>query len=134
MFVTSFSDIYQNLMRKNFIKPSFPEHPKVINWNKKFVSVSPLIPLGWQGLQLPFAKLLTYAISVSLTIEIHKNNIDTFRVTNKQYYKIILFLKFLSKLNWHFQEVTDKYYELFPEKLYQTIILLIITLGCELTL
>ena len=31
------------------------------------------------------------AISVSLTIEIHKNNIDTFRVTNKQYYKTILF-------------------------------------------
>ena len=52
---------------------------------------SPLIPSGQQGLGLHFVELPTYAISVSLTIEIHKNNTDTFRVTNKQYYKITLF-------------------------------------------
>ena len=28
-------------------------------------------------------KLLTYAISVSLTIELHENNIDTSRITNE---------------------------------------------------
>ena len=36
-------------------------------------------------------ELLTYAISISVAIKIHKNNIDTFRVTKKQYYKIIPF-------------------------------------------
>ena len=51
----------------------------------------PLIPLGRQGLRLRFVELLTYTISVSLTTEIHKTNINTFRVINKQYYKIILF-------------------------------------------
>ena len=37
-------------------------------------------------------ELLTFAISTSLTIEIHKNNTDTSSVTNKQYYK-----KYVSK-------------------------------------
>ena len=41
--------------------------------------------------RLHFVELPTYTISVSLTIAIPKNNIDTFRVTNKQYFKIILF-------------------------------------------
>ena len=30
MFVTIFWDIYENLRRKNFINPSCPEHPKII--------------------------------------------------------------------------------------------------------
>ena len=55
------------------------------------MSFSALIPLGQLGLRLCSAELLTYAISVSLIIEIHKNNIDTFRYTNKQYYKIMFF-------------------------------------------
>ena len=50
-----------------------------------------LIPLRQQGVRQHFAKLPTYAISVSVTTEIQKNNIDTFRDTSKQYYKIILF-------------------------------------------
>ena len=49
-----------------------------------------------------FGEVPTYAISVSLTIEIHKNNIDISRFTKKQYYI---------------------YYRIFPEKLYQTIFL-----------
>ena len=103
--------------RKNFINPSCPKHRKIINWNKKwqnfyfhtslwclrkvssfwstkikcenktFMSFFPLIPLGRQGLRLRFVELPTYTISVSLMIEIHKNNTDTFSVTNKQYYK-----------------------------------------------
>ena len=52
---------------------------------------TPLILLGQQGLRLRFAEILTCVPFVSLTIEIHKNNTDTFRVTNKQYYKTILF-------------------------------------------
>ena len=31
MFVTIFLDIYENPMRKNFINPSSPKHPKIIN-------------------------------------------------------------------------------------------------------
>ena len=59
--------------------------------NKKLMSFFSLISLGRQGLRLRFVEFPTYIISVPLTIEIHKHNIDTFRVTNKQYYKIILF-------------------------------------------
>ena len=55
------------------------------------MSFFPLILLRQQGLGLCFVELPTFAISVSLPIEIHKNNTDTFRVTNEQYYKIILF-------------------------------------------
>ena len=108
---------YENPRRKNFIS-SCPKHRKIINrsknnlfsrffvvpqkdfifWgtekgceNKKIYIIFPLIPLRRQGLILRFIELPTYTISVSLTIEIHKNNIDTSWVTNKQYYKIILF-------------------------------------------
>ena len=56
----------------------------------KSVLFFPIIPLRQQGLRVRFVKLLINTISVSLTIETHKN-IDTFRVTNKQYYKMILF-------------------------------------------
>ena len=48
------------------------------------MSFFPLIPdCDEKGLKTVFVELLTYALSVSLTIEIHKNNIDTSRVTNK---------------------------------------------------
>ena len=83
------------------INLSCPKHLKIINWNKtwhnvyfhtslwclgkvssfwgnkkkrenkKIMSFSPLISLGQQGLRLRFVKLPTYAISVSLTIEIY---------------------------------------------------------------
>ena len=56
-------------------------------------------------IRLYFVELLTYAISISLTIEIHKINIDTSKVTNKQYYKIILFKKFLSNKTNIFREL-----------------------------
>ena len=59
--------------------------------NKKFMSFSPPIPLRRQGLRFHFAELPTYAIFVSLTIKVHRNSIETFRVTNKQCYKIISF-------------------------------------------
>ena len=35
MFVTILLGIYENPRRKSFINPSCPEHPKMINWNKK---------------------------------------------------------------------------------------------------
>ena len=50
------------------------------------MSFFPLITLGQQGLGLRFVELPNYAISVSLTKEIHKNYTDTLRVTHKQYY------------------------------------------------
>ena len=53
--------------------------------------IFPLIQLGQQGLGLHFVKLPTYAIFVSSVMEIHINNTDTSKVTNTQYYKIILF-------------------------------------------
>ena len=61
-------------------------------WKQKNLSFFPLI-CDWdnKGEDCVFVKLPTYAISVSLTIELHKNNTDTPSVTNKQYYKIILF-------------------------------------------
>ena len=55
--------------------------------NKKFNHFIPLFRIGATRVKTVFVELPTYAISVSLTIEIHKNNIDTSTVTNKQYYK-----------------------------------------------
>ena len=55
-------------------------------WQQKIYVILALIPVGWQGLRLWFAELLTYTISIPLTIEMHKNNIDTFRVTNTTYF------------------------------------------------
>ena len=111
IFVTIFLDTYQN--------PPCPKHRKIIELKNgisfiftllrgaterfhlfeapkrsvriKNLSFSRLIQLGRQGLRQRFAELTTYAISFSLTIGIHKNNIDTFRVTSKQYHKIIPF-------------------------------------------
>ena len=66
-------------------------HQKEV-WKQKNMSFFPLI-CDWdnKGEDCVFVKLPTYAISVSLTIELHKNNTDTPSVTNKQYDKIILF-------------------------------------------
>ena len=50
-----------------------------------------LFGIGTTKVKAVFVKLLTYAISASLIIEIHKDNIDTPRVTNEQYYTKILF-------------------------------------------
>ena len=36
IFFIIFLDIYENPKRKNFFKPSCPNHPKIINWNKKW--------------------------------------------------------------------------------------------------
>ena len=36
MFAAIFLDLYQNPRRKNFINPSGPKHPKIINWTKKW--------------------------------------------------------------------------------------------------
>ena len=69
--------------------------PKRSVKNKKLVSFPPLLPLGQQWLRLHFVELPTYAIFISLVIEIHINNTDTFRVTDKQFYKMILFKRFL---------------------------------------
>ena len=81
-----FLDIYESPRRKNFINPSCPKHPKIINWNKK-----------WHN----------FYVHNSLWC---LRNINTF-------------LKVFIKQNWYFQKVTAKYYELFPGKLYQAILL-----------
>ena len=47
-----------------------------------------------KGSDCVFVELPTHAISVSLTTETNKSNIDTSRGTTKQYYKIILFKSF----------------------------------------
>ena len=60
------------------------------NEDKKFMSFFPCISFRQQELRLRFVEIPNCTISVSLTIEIHKN-IDNFSVTDKQYYKIILF-------------------------------------------
>ena len=47
--------------------------------------------LDWdnKGQDCFFVEFPNYAISIFLAIKIPKNNIDTSRVTNKQYYKTI---------------------------------------------
>ena len=120
MFVTIFLDIYKNPRRKT-INPPCPKHCKLINQNKKWHKVLFLhffvVPQGFILLRHTkkvkiknvccfsplfrivltrfktefFVKLLIYVISFSLTIEIHNKNIDNSKVTNKQYYNIILF-------------------------------------------
>ena len=92
--------------------PPPPPPPPLFFWGKKgekkkLISSPPPPPspifLFWQrGLRLHFVELLTYTISISLTIEIHKNSIDTFIVTNKKYYQIILSWNFLS--NFYFYQ------------------------------
>ena len=79
---------------------------------------SPIFLFWQRGLRLHFVELLTYTIFISLTIEIHKNSIDTFIVTNKKYYQIILpeiFYQIFIFINFS--------YRLFPRKFYQTILL-----------
>ena len=52
----------------------------------------PLFHWDDKSYDMRFVELPTYTIPVSLTKEIilNEDNIDTFRVSNKQYYKIIL--------------------------------------------
>ena len=94
--------------------PPCPKHHKIIDWNKiwhkfyfyivmpqkgfiffrhqkevwewKICVIFSHIPLGQQGLRLRSVELLIYTISISITIEIHKSNIDTFRVTKTTYF------------------------------------------------
>ena len=109
MLATIFLDIYQNPMRKTFIKPSCPKQTKIIEiWNKqwhkflvshsllclkkvlwqpenfikpvcgtkkkcenkKTVSPSALIGIGTTRVKTVFIKLPTYAISISLPVEL----------------------------------------------------------------
>ena len=101
-----FLDIYENPKGNNFINPSYPKHPKIIEirnginfnfilpavikpfWgnkkkceNKKIMSFSPLIR-DWddKGEDCVFVEIPNNAISVSWPIETHKNrtwNIQT---------------------------------------------------------
>ena len=114
MFVTIFLDIYENPWRNNSINPFCLKHPKIIILSKKIVSFFPLIPdCDEKGSKTVFVELLTYTLSVSLTIEIHKNNIDTSRVTNK----------FLSNETDIFRELLPNTADFFSGKLYQTLLL-----------
>ena len=56
-----------------------------------------------------------YKIKLYTIWEFILNNNGTSTVITKQYYKVILFYKFLSNKNWHFQRVTSKYYWLSTE-------------------
>ena len=85
----------------------FEAPKKNVRITKTYHPPSPPVSLTRQGLKLCFVKLLTYAISISLTIETHKNNIDIFRVTSKQYYKTMLFYKFLSNEVGIFSELVS---------------------------
>ena len=62
--------------------------PKKRCENKTFMSFYPLVrEWGNNSLDWVFAELLSYAISVSLAMVIHKNNTNTPRATTKQYHK-----------------------------------------------
>ena len=56
----------------------------------KYMLFSPFF-LDWdnKGQDCFFVEFPNYAISIFLAIKIPKNNIDTSRVTNKQYYKTV---------------------------------------------
>ena len=61
-------DIYENPTGKIFLNPSCPKH---LYYHTSFCYFPCYSGLGRQVLKLCFCQ--TYAISVSLTIEIHKN-------------------------------------------------------------
>ena len=82
---------------------AFLRHQKEV-WKKNYV-VFPLIRFWRQGSSLCFLELLNDAISTLIILEIHKNNIGTLGIFSKQYYKIILFKKFLSNANDIFREL-----------------------------
>ena len=116
--VTIFLDIYEDPRRKNFINPSCPKH-KIIEIKNDIIFIFTLFVVPQKGFIFLRPRkegvriknlhhfsvflhwddmgrdcvLLNFQLKpfVSSTLEIHKNNIDTFRVNNKQYYKIILF-------------------------------------------
>ena len=111
----------KTLGEKIFINLFCPKHSKIINWNKndlififtllcgaperfhlfeapkrsaRIKNLCHFLPLlHWDDKGYDYVLLYSWLIlfQFPLTIEIHKNNIDTFRVTNKQFYKIILF-------------------------------------------
>ena len=71
---------------------------------------SPLSPISLrrQGLRLRFVELLTYAISISLTIEIHINK--TILTTSELLTNSTInnaFLQVFIKPGWHFQWVSE---------------------------
>ena len=98
----------ENPRMKNFINPSCPKHPKIIIWNEKlqiFIFTLFVVPqkdfiffrlqkgsVKIKNLSSPLLfqigttriRLCCCAILVSLTMEIHENNIGISRVTNKQ--------------------------------------------------
>ena len=65
--------------------------------------------------KIVFVELLTYTVSISVTIEIHKKKIDTFRVTNKRYYKIIFFWELLSNKTDIFRELMPNSTDVFQK-------------------
>ena len=98
--------------------------------NSKMKNLSHLLLLSWfmskiysigtRRVKTAFCQ--TYAISVSLIIEVHKNNIDNFTL---YYQKVLLnntFLKVFLKRNRHFQRFTAKYSRLFWERFYPAIL------------
>ena len=112
MFVPILVDFHENRRRKSIINPSCPKHSLIVNGDKKwhkFLFLTSLWCLKkvlsfWgskkncekkiyhfpllirnsdsKGEDCVFVKLPTYVNSVSLTLEIWKNNIDTSRVAN----------------------------------------------------
>ena len=80
----------------------FLKHRKQFE-NKKFMSFS-LYSIGMTRFKTAFVEPPSYNISISLTIEI-QDNIDTFRVTNKQY---SIFLIYVS--TWH-KAIVDIYWK-----------------------
>ena len=141
MSVAIFLDIYENPRRKKFVNPSYPKHPKLVIWKKNdkflFSHFFAVPQKGFVFLRLQRGSVKINNLSFFLLIsdwdnkvkvislfhfsflnnEIYENNTDSSRVTNKQYYKIILFPKAFVEQNRHFQRVTGKYHRLFPGKL-----------------
>ena len=101
---------------KNFyFHTTFLRHQKEV-WEYKIYVIFPSYSIGRQGLRLRFVELPTYTIFISLAIEISKNNIDAFRVFNKQYYKIILTKRFY-QTNLTFSESCCQILQAFSRKI-----------------
>ena len=75
----------------------------------------PYSGLGQRGLRLRLCWLPSYAIPVLNNFQIHNNNIDIPRTTNKQYYKIILIEKFLPIKTDIFRELLPNNTDFFQE-------------------
>ena len=70
-----------------------------------------------------------YKMKLHIFSEFLSNNIYTYRVTTKQYCKIILFYTFLSKKLIFSESYYQIYYRLFPQKMYQTTILFLLNVN-----